>query len=173
LKLSIHGQGHITSFKNSKMICRGRLMTNPKKQKQMEAYEAAERQKTADGWHKRLVQATAEMPDFEDVIASSDVPMSAPMQQLIMESDVGPKLAYYLATHPDEASQIVSMPPIRMVAALGRIEERLQSQQIVAKKPTSAPPPLKQVGGKASSRKSPADMTDTEYAKWRKSGRAA
>ena len=38
LKLSINGQGHITSFKNSKMICRGRLMTNPKKQKQMEAY---------------------------------------------------------------------------------------------------------------------------------------
>lgn len=143
-----------------------------REKRQMEAYEAAERQKTAESWHKRLVQATAEMPDFEDVLASSDVPMSPPMQQLIMESDVGPKLAYYLATHPDEASQIVSMPPIRMVAALGRIEERLQSQ-VVAKKPTSAPPPLKSVGGKASSKKSPADMTDAEYAKWRKSGKAA
>ncbi len=142
-----------------------------REKRQMAEYEAAERRKTADSWHKRLVQATAEMPDFEDVLSSSDVPMTEPMQQLIMESEVGPKLAYYLATHPEEAQKIVGMPPIRMVAALGRIEERLESAPV--KKPTSAPPPLKPVGGRASAKKSPADMSDAEYAKWRKSGKAA
>jgi hypothetical protein len=35
IKLEIRGF-HPTSFKNSKMMCRGRLITDPKKQKQME-----------------------------------------------------------------------------------------------------------------------------------------
>lgn len=36
--LQIRGQGPITSFKNSKMLSRGRLITSPIKQKQMEGY---------------------------------------------------------------------------------------------------------------------------------------
>lgn len=35
IKLSLHGL-NVVSFKNSKMIARGRLITDPKKQKQME-----------------------------------------------------------------------------------------------------------------------------------------
>lgn len=38
LVLHIQGLGHITSFKNSKMVARGRLMTAPIKQRQMESY---------------------------------------------------------------------------------------------------------------------------------------
>ena len=38
LLLKIRGVGHITSFKNSKMLSRGRLITSPIKQKQMEQY---------------------------------------------------------------------------------------------------------------------------------------
>jgi len=36
--ISLRGLGHIVSFKNTKMIARGRLITNPKKQKAMESY---------------------------------------------------------------------------------------------------------------------------------------
>jgi len=143
-----------------------------REKRQVAERDAADRQKTADSWGKRITQATAEMPDFEDVIASSDVPMTSAMQQTIMESDIGPRIAYYLAQNPDDAVKIAEMSPIRAIAALGRLEERL-SQQPASKKVTSAPEPVKSLSGKASSKKNPADMSDAEYAKWRRSGKAA
>lgn len=133
-------------------------------------YEAAERQKTADSWTKRLASATAELPDFEDVLASSDVPMSAPMQEAIMESDIGPRLAYYLAQNPEEAIQIAGMSPVAAIRTLGRIEERLTSQKPAT--PKVAPAPIKPVGGRAAVAKDPGKMSDVEYAKWRKSAAA-
>lgn len=133
--------------------------------------EAAERAKTAESWNKRVAQATAEMPDFEEVLEASEAPMTPPMRQAILESDVGPKLAYYLATHADEAKEIAGLSPIGAIRALGRIEERLAKP--TAKQTTNAPPPVKPVGGSASVKKSPGQMSDAEYAKWRKSGRAA
>jgi hypothetical protein len=99
-----------------------------REQRQRAASEAAERTKTVDSWNKRMAAATAEMPDFEEVVSSSDVPMTDAMQQAIMESDFGPKLAYYLANNPDEAAAIGKLSPIGSIRALGRIEERLAGQ---------------------------------------------
>ena len=121
-------------------------------------------------WTKRITQATDEIPDFEDVIASSDAPMTPVMQDAIKMSDVGPKIAYFLANNPDEAYKIAQMPPIRAIAALGRLEERLSAP--AQKKTTSAPPPVKPVAGKAALKKDPGQMSDEEYMKWRKSGKA-
>lgn len=143
-----------------------------REKRQLAEREAAARKQTADSWTKRLHAATEEIPDFEEVLASSEVPMSQPMQQTIMESEIGPRIAYWLAQNPEEATKIYQMSPIRAIAAIGRIEERLESQP-TEKKPTSAPAPIKPVGGKASIRKDPGQMSDAEYAKWRKSGKAA
>mgnify|MGYP007100053525 CR=1 FL=1 len=143
-----------------------------REQRQQVEREAAERRKTADSWNKRIAAATAEMPDFEEVLASSDVPMTPPMQRAIMESDIGPKLAYYLANNPDEAEQIAGMSPIGAIRTLGRIEERLANAKPEVKT-TNAPPPIKPVGAKAVVTKDPGKMSDAEYEKWRKSGRAA
>lgn len=144
--------------------------TLSEREKRQEAVrEEAARRETADSWHKRIVQATAEMPDFEDVIASSDVPMTEPMHQVIMESDVGPRMAYWLAQNPDEASKIAGMSPLRAVTALGRIEERLSNQQATPAtiKPTSAPPPVSTVGSRASVSKDPDKMSTDEWLAWR------
>lgn len=141
-----------------------------REERQRAEYEAAERQKTADSWAKRLTAATAELPDFEDVLASSDVPMTNAMRDAIMESDVGPRLAYYLAQNPDDASAIAAMSPIGAIRALGRIEERLATQKPPVAK--AAPAPIKPVSGRASASKDPGKMTDAEYSKWRKSAAA-
>ena len=138
-----------------------------REQQQRAAYEAAERSKTADSWNKRIAAATAEMPDFEEVLASSDVPMTPPMQQAIMESDIGPKLAYYLANNPDEAEKIAGMSPIGAIRTLGRIEERLATAK-PAVKTTDAPPPIKAIGASSSVTKDPSKMSDAEFAAWRK-----
>jgi hypothetical protein len=68
--IEIAGVGNITSFKNSKMIARGRLITNPKKQKQMEKIiQCIESQLNSifritedeilTGWHPRFAIATS------------------------------------------------------------------------------------------------------------------
>lgn len=36
LRLTIRGRGHVPSFKNNKMLARGKLITHPKKQQWME-----------------------------------------------------------------------------------------------------------------------------------------
>ena len=149
-----------------------RQTLSEREKQQQAAYEAAERTKTADSWTKRIAAATVEMPDFEDVLASSDVPMTPPMQQAIMESDVGPKLAYYLANHPDEATDIASMSPIGAIRALGRLEERLATAKSVVKT-TNTPAPISKLGARAVVGKDPGKMSDAEYEKWRRSGRSA
>lgn len=134
--------------------------------------EATERTKTVESWNKRVAAITAEMPDFEEVITSSDVPMTQPMEQAILESEIGPKLAYYLANNPEEAEKIAAMSPIGAIRTLGRIEERLATAKPEVK-PTNAPAPIKPLGSRATVAKDPGKMSDAEYEKWRKSGKAA
>ena len=124
------------------------------------------------GWSKRIAATTAEMPDFEEVLSNSDIPMTKIMEYEIKRSEIGPKLAYYLATHPDEAEQLAEMEPEKVIRTLGRIEERLATAKPTVAT-TNAPPPLKPIGAKAVVSKDPGKMSDAEYEKWRKSGRAA
>jgi len=138
-----------------------------REQRQKAEREATERTKTADSWNKRIAAATVEMPDFEEVLASSDVPMTPSMQQAIMESDIGPRLAYYLANNPDEAEKIAGMSPIGAIRTLGRIEERLSNQKPTVKT-TDAPAPIKSIGASASVSKDPSKMSDAEFAAWRR-----
>ena len=145
---------------------------NERERRSAEERAAAAHYQAVDGWNQRLEKATAELPDFKEVIESSDVPMSDFMRDAIVESDLGPKVAYWLANNPDEAKKIASMSPLATVKAIGRIEERLESQAKAPKKPTAAPAPLKPVGGKASVQKDPGQMSDAEYLEWRKKGRA-
>lgn len=133
---------------------------------------AAAQWRAVENWNKRLEATTAELPDFEEVVGGSDLPMTDLMRDAIIESEMGPKIAYWLANNPQEAHKIAGMSPFQTVAAIGRLEERLESQAKAPKKPTSAPSPVKPVGSKASANKDPGQMTDAEYAEWRKKGRA-
>lgn len=136
-----------------------------REQRQQQQYQQTQQEQLQADWNKRIVEATVEMPDFEDVIAASDVPMTPAMRDAIFESDVGPKLAYYLASNPDEAIKIANMSPIGAIRALGRIEERLALSPV--KKITSAPPPVASVAGTASVTKNPDKMTPEEWLRWR------
>lgn len=133
---------------------------------EQERAQAAQRQ-TADSWNKKVEAVTAELPDFADVVGSSSVPMPDHVKAVVMQSDAGPKLAYYLATHPDEAEQIASQHPLQAIRSLVRIEDKIQAEKSV-KKATDAPAPITPVGTKAKSEKSPEDMSFNEFAEWRK-----
>lgn len=126
------------------------------KHEQRQAAEKAQaaQHQTVEGWNKRV--AAADIPDFHDVVQNSDVPMTQVMQQAIMESDLGPKLAYHLATNPEEAEKIARMTPIGAVRALTLIEEGFKKPVAVSK----ATPPITPVGSKATSIKSLLDTKD-------------
>lgn len=112
--------------------------------KQFEETNAkAAQQKSAEGWNKRVAAALKELPDYQEVVANTDAPMSNAMQAAIMESDKGPQLAYYLATHPDEAADINDMTPIGAVRALTRIEDGLKAKPV-----TATPAPIVPTGSK-------------------------
>lgn len=73
----------------------------------------------------RIEKAKLDLPDFVEVIEAADrVKVAVPqhVQELIVDSDVGPQIAYHLAKHPDEQKRIFAMTPARGLAALGRIE---------------------------------------------------
>lgn len=122
---------------------------------------------TAETWAKRAAAARAEMPDFDEVVSSSDITLfkDPSVSQAIIESNIGPQIAYYLASNPDEADEIADMTGFAAIRAIGRLEAKLEGGKASV---TKTPAPIKPVGQRASAEKSPNDMTNEEFAKWRR-----
>ena len=126
----------------------------------------AAQSKSAESWQKRVMTAQSEMSDYDDVVGSSDIVFKDPVVlSAIQESDVGPKIAYYLASHPDEADDIADMTGIAAVRAIGRLEAKLQGKTVAT---TRTPAPISPVGQKAKVDKAPEEMSSKEFAAWRK-----
>jgi hypothetical protein len=141
------------------------LLINEKAQAEKNAQAA--QSKTAESWQKRVMTAQTEMSDYDDVVGSSDLVFRDPVVlSAIQESDIGPKIAYYLASNPDEADEIADLTGIAAVRAIGRLEAKLS---VKGSNTTKTPAPIKPVGNNSSVTKDPAKMSDAEFAKWRKS----
>ena len=116
-------------------------MTQHTQRVEQERAQAAQRQ-SAESWQQKVSSATAEMPDFADVVGSSNIPMPDHVKAVILQSEQGPKLAYYLASHPAEAEQIASQHPLAAIRSLVRIEDKIAAIPKVSK----APDPIKPLG---------------------------
>lgn len=120
------------------------------------AREAQEQQKRAEAFK---AAGSKKYKDFEDVviegIANDEWPLTQEGAELVLESEVGADIAYYLASHPDEAAEIARQTPLRQAALIGRIEARFLNEKPPAetgaesrKDPVSkAPPPTKSPRG--------------------------
>lgn len=141
---------------------------------QQEQVKAVQREQAtiAAKWQEQVRQTATELPDFEDTLAVSTAPMTAVMQEAIVHSEVGAKLAYWLAKNPAEAEKIASMHPVNQVRSLGRIEERLEkgsAAPTASAAVSNAPAPIKPVGVRASAAKDPDKMSTAEWLQWRNS----
>lgn len=172
----VEGEPRIDQFDNiedyvsakARYVARMELNETLTARERAEAEQRAQaaQQQSAENWNKRVQLATAEMPDFADVVSSSDIIFNEPaVLQAIQESDIGPKIAYYLASNPDEADDIAQLRGSAAIRAIGRIEAKLEMSKA---NPTKAPPPIEPTGTKARAVKSPNEMTDSEFAAWRK-----
>lgn len=90
-----------------------------------EAEAAAAQQRIQDEWLERVESAKKVYPDFADVVGNATIEIKNHIYQAIVESEVGPEVAYYLAQNPAEAQRLNSMSPISAVRMIGKLEEML------------------------------------------------
>lgn len=78
---------------------------------------------------KRVDEAIARYPDWYDALKGlDDSSFTRPMADFICESEKGPDITHYLAKHRKELARIRELSPLKQIAALGRLEDRLSEE---------------------------------------------
>jgi len=118
------------------------------KQEQQRKIEA-ERQEVIKSWTSKFEKAKVDLPDFDDMVASSQVQVRDEVRDAILESDVGPQILYHLASDDDLAQRFSAMPVNKALKELGKLEvqfERKEAPAEVKSEPVArskAPAPIK------------------------------
>ena len=108
-----------------------------------------ERQEVIKSWTSKLEKAKADLPDFDEMVASSQVQVRDEVRDAILESDVGPQILYQLASDDELAQRISTMPVNKALKELGKLEvqfERKEAPVEVKSEPVArskAPAPIK------------------------------
>jgi hypothetical protein len=125
-------------------------------------------QKFNESCNKVYEAGVSEFPNFQAALANLQlVGVNREFLELTASSDAGAKLIHHLGTDLDEAARIVSLPPLQMARELTKLELKLG--QTKAKPVSNAPAPITPIAGVKASSKDPSEMTDAEFAKWRRS----
>jgi transcriptional regulator NrdR family protein len=122
------------------------------KQEEVKAREALERQKVIDQWTQKVQKAKADLPDFDDIVASSDVVVNDDIRDAILESDVGPQILYHLAENDEIAKKIAGLSPKQALREIGKLEARFEkTEQAPPVVKSKAPAPISPIrnSGKA------------------------
>lgn len=120
-------------------------------------------------FNARQVEFIKSTPDYvEKVMEDRSLPISSSMAEAIRASELGPQIAYYLADNHAKAVDIAGMSPIAAGLELGRIEAMLTNRKATPSVSKAPPPAPKLEASEPALEKSPSDMTDKEFAKWRK-----
>ena len=116
-----------------------------------QAREQEAQQKIIQSWAQKVQDAKAELPDFDDLVASSDVVVNNAVRDAILESDVGPRILYHLAENNDLAKKIASLSPNAALREIGRLEakfeEKPELKQTAPVVRSKAPAPIQPIRG--------------------------
>ena len=135
------------------------------KRQEAEERQAQERQKVIETWASKVQAAKASMPDFDDIVASSDVVVNDDIRDAILESDVGPQILYHLAENDDVAKRIAGLSPKQALREIGKLEARFEVKE-TKPEPTpitrsKAPAPINPLRGS-----NPADVPLSANGEW-------
>ena len=113
----------------------------------------------------KLAEGTKKYSDFQQAVMNPDLPSvrGSPLMEIILESEHAVDVAYALAKNPAELDRLLSLPPAVAAREVYRMDSKFGGNG-----PTSAPPPPPQRNGSATGQKDPSQMSDAEFAKWRK-----
>jgi len=139
----------------------------------------AERDKVLGSWQERMNATKAELPDYEDMVQSSDVVVSDPVRDAILESEVGPRILYHLAENPEIGNKLNSMSMASALKEIGKLEARFENSETAETKPavvkSKAPAPIKPIGSTSSAVEAGIDSNGEfkgSYQQWKQSRQA-
>jgi len=115
-----------------------------------QAKEQEAQHKIIESWAQKVQEAKAELPDFDDMVASSDVVVNNDVRDAILESDVGPKILYHLAENSDLAKRISGLSTNAALREIGKLEARFEAKPEVKQTPvvrSKAPTPIQPIRG--------------------------
>jgi superfamily I DNA and/or RNA helicase len=141
--------------------------------KQEAERKAAEEQaKIQKLWSEKLEKAKPNLPDFDDLVTSSNVQVSNEIRDAILESDVGPQILYELASNTEYANKVAGMPLIKALREIGKLEARFEQETAEpAKKPVAvqskAPAPISPLKGTGSAEVITSDTDKLTYAQYK------
>jgi len=92
-----------------------------------------QKQKVIQTWQQKLEATKAELPDYEDMVASSTVAVSDPVRDAIIESDVGPRILYELASDDELAEKLTTMSVSSALKLIGKLEAKFENTEAPAK----------------------------------------
>jgi hypothetical protein len=139
-------------------------------QRQAQGRQAESQHEVAKQWTEREKDFQSKTKDYLDVVQPFVEPdgemslLSPAARQAIVE--LGPEVLYELAKNPDIVERIADLSPVRQVAELGKLQTK---QSTPPPKASNAPAPIAPVkAGRSSAPGYSENMSDTEYAAWRK-----
>ena len=128
-----------------------------------------QRQKSYSERYQAFAKAN---PSFEQEINRDDLLLTAPMVDVVKDSDVGPQILLHLSRNSDEVDRIAALHPVLAYGEMKKIEARLEGAHSGSPQQTAqhskAPAPIKPVGNVASRRSDDSDIpgedaTDDEH----------
>ena len=137
------------------------------REQQTQKQQAEEQQKQFLEKTEKIYAQAEKIRGF-DRDAFDELPLTNAIAQAIVGSEVAPKLMAHFVSNPDEVTRIAGLSPIRQIAEIGKLEDKVSSVVVKPVTVSKAPAPIEPIGTRGSSTKDPSDMTDHEFAKWRK-----
>lgn len=81
-----------------------------------------------DTYNRATSEARATHDDFDEVVGRRDLQIPQAAQVAIIEAgEIGPEIAYYLGSNPDECQKLAQMSPARAASYIGKIEAKLSA----------------------------------------------
>jgi hypothetical protein len=140
------------------------------KQKEVEAKRAT----VIQTWQQKLEATKAELPDYEVMVSSSSMSVNDTVRDAIVESDVGPRILYELASNDELAEKLSNMTTAGALKLIGKLEAQFEKteepakaeKKTVAAKSKAPEPirPLRSTGGVADVG---TDGSDMSYQQWK------
>ena len=140
------------------------------KQKEVEA----KRETVIKTWQQKLESTIAELPDYEEMVASSTVTVNDTVRDAILESDVGPRILYELASDDEMAEKLSTMTTAGALKLIGKLEAKFEKTEepVKAEKKTvaaksKAPEPIRPLRSTSGVADVGMDGNDMSYQQWK------
>lgn len=110
--------------------------------KDAEKAKEQEREKVHKAWATRVEATKQEFPDYDAMLASSELGVSDPVKDALIESEIGPRILYEFASNPELVEKLNKMKILDQLKEIGKLEIRLAKEE---KQEESKPDPIREV----------------------------